>query len=480
MTSSTDSRRCGSQTPTHRVAPGGIVSSDIDGAERKLAKGGMKLLTWQYDVLCDWLSRDEDGDWAAGTCGLSVPRQNGKTALVVARCVWGMLAYGEWVVYTSHLQKTSTETFEEVKAFFERPSMARYVKEVRSALGREEIKLEEGGRIKFLARTRNSGRGQHGDLLIFDEAQEVDDTAQAALLPSISASRNPQTIYLGTPPDEAASGEVFTRIRADALSGRSGRISWNEWSVERFSATTNGDVELWAKTNPSLGHLIREQTISDEHAQFAPAKFARERLGWWGLEKTVDRPIAEDVWSKCRIACAPPEGILCYGVKFSPDNASVSLSVCVKPKDGSPSFIECIEHRSMVHGIGWLVDWLTERRDRAAQIVVDGKAGAQTLIERLVENGVSQRAVIAPSTRDVIAANSSLLNAVKERTVCHAGQPGLTASATLTTRRKIGTDGGWGFNSTDEGDATLIESCALAYWAAQTTKRDPTRRAIVW
>jgi hypothetical protein len=41
-------------------------------------------------------------------------------------------------------------------------------------------------------------------------------------------------------------------------------------------------------------------------------------------------------------------------------------------------------------------------------------------------------------------------------------------------------NGGWGFASTDTADATLIESCALAYWAAMTTKRDPSRKAVVW
>ena len=469
----------GEQTPTWRVLPKNVVSSDIDYAERALHKGGLKLLTWQYDVLASWLSRSEDNSWAAGTCGLSVPRQNGKTADVVARCCWGMLEYAEWIVYTSHLQKTSTETFEEVKAFFEHPALSKYVKEVKTALGREEVRLENGGRIKFLARTRNSGRGQHGDLLIFDEAQEVDDAAQAALLPTISASKNPQTIYLGTPPDETASGEVFSRIRADALAGKSERVTWSEWSVEKFSATTNGDIELWAKTNPSLGYLIRPQTIADEHAQFAPAKFARERLGWWGAERKADNPIPVDAWEKCRIQGAPPEGLLCYGVNFSPDNAVVSLSVCVKPKTG-PSFVECVENRSMALGIGWLVEWLTARKGKAAQIIIDGKAGAQTLIERLQEAGVSKRCIIAPTTRDVIAACSSLLNAVKEQTVCHAGQPGMTQSATYSVKRRIGSDGGWGFGSTGEADSTIIESAALAFWAAQVTKRDPERKAKVF
>lgn len=109
--------------------------------------------------------------------------------------------FKEQVIYTAHLQKTATETFEEMRDFFETPALASYVAEIRTALGREQIILKNGARIKFLARTRNGGRGQHGDLLIFDEAQELDENQQASFIPAISASSNPQTIYVGTPPD---------------------------------------------------------------------------------------------------------------------------------------------------------------------------------------------------------------------------------------------------------------------------------------
>ena len=85
-----------------------------------------------------------------------------------------MIKYVEQVLYTAHLQKTATETFEEMAAFFDSDKLRKYVKDIKTALGREQIILKNGARVKFLARTRNGGRGQHGDLLIFDEAQELD------------------------------------------------------------------------------------------------------------------------------------------------------------------------------------------------------------------------------------------------------------------------------------------------------------------
>jgi len=212
----------GSQEPSERVAPDYTASDGLDAA--KLVRiGGTVLDPWQSDILDDWLGRTPSGKWAAPSAGGSVPRQNGKSLLIQARSEAGMLLYNEQVVYTAHLQKTATETFEEMRDFFEGPKLRRHVAEIKTAIGREQIILKSGARIKFLARTRNGGRGQHGDLLIFDEAQELDETQQASFLPAISASLNPQTLYLGTPPDENADGTVFRRIRTGALDGSAKR-----------------------------------------------------------------------------------------------------------------------------------------------------------------------------------------------------------------------------------------------------------------
>ena len=212
----------GSQEPSARIAPE-YPATDGQDAVRILRAGGTVLDPWQSDILDDWMSRTVSGKWAAPTAGGSVPRQNGKSLLVQGRSEAGMLLFNETVIYTAHLQKTATETFEEMRAFFESPKLRRHVAEIKTALGREQIILKSGARIKFLARTRNGGRGQHGDLLIFDEAQELDETAQGSFLPAISASLNPQTIYVGTPPGPDAVGTVFRALRKRALDGEAKR-----------------------------------------------------------------------------------------------------------------------------------------------------------------------------------------------------------------------------------------------------------------
>lgn len=465
----------GRQEPTFRHAPQS-ESSDGGKAVELLRRGGIDLLPWQALVLGDWLAREGE-TWAAGTCGLSVPRQNGKTVVVAGRISWGMVAYGEWVIYTAHLQKTATETFEAVRAIFDTPALRPLVQEVKTALGREEIRLKSGGRIKFLARTRNGGRGQHGDLLIFDEGQTVDDDVVASFLPCLAASKNPQTIYAGTPPDEMGAGKVLRKLRESAHANAAG-VAWAEWAVDKLEPAKHGDAELWAYANPSYGYLIKPTTVQNEFAQMAADKFARERLGWWADNVLREPPIDPAAWERCTVDKAP-QGLICYGVKFAPDGSTVSLSVAVKPDDG-PVFVEGIENRAMNAGTAWLVEWLMARRDKAAQIVIDGRSGSAALINRLIEHNMPPHTIIAPNTAQVIAAASGFKAAVLEGNIAHIEQPAMTAAVTLTRKRKIGTDGGWSFDSTEQGDATLAESAALAFWAVTTTKRRPGRKAVIW
>ena len=441
--------------------------------------GGLKLLEWQDLVIKGWLAKNDLGRWAAQTCGGSVARQNGKTlGLVVPRCIYGMVANGEQVIYTSHLQKTSTETFESIAGFFEHKKLKPYVKDIKTALGREQVILNNGARMKFLARTRNGGRGQHGDLLIFDEALELDADSQASFLPAISASSNPQTIYVSTPPTAKSDCSVFREIRNRALTGKSERTAWFEWSVDDIGDVK--DKERWYATNPSLGILIQESTIESECEQMDADTFARERLGWWSKTATEEREyvINDDDWQACKVDNPSKDGLIVYAVKFSPDGAVGTLAACHKG-DGIP-FVYVVESRSMAGGISWFVDNLAARKDKAAQIVIDGQSNAQSLTDLLLDKGVSHRAIRRPSTGDVIAANSAFVNAVREGQVTHYGQPALDDSATKSTKRRIGNHGGFGFQSTDEADATLVEACALAYREAMTTKRDPGRKAVVF
>lgn len=467
-TSSSMGRR-GSQEPRYRIAP------KYDATELRAVKllkaGGLLLDPWQDNILNDWMSyHPATKKWICKTCGGSVPRQNGKTLIMQGRAEVGMLLYGERVLYTSHLQKTSTETFEEMASFFETNALKKYVKDIKTALGREQILLNNGGRIKFLARTRNGGRGQHGDLLIFDEAQELDENSQASFIPAISASLNPQTIYMGTPPDPTVTGTVFREIRDKAIKGETTTTAWFEFSVDKIGDVA--DRQRWYDCNPALGIRIQESTVEGEFEQMAEDTFARERLGWWTptVEHKLDYAIPVDIWDANVSDETGLQGKRAFGVKFSADGTEVVLCGAVIPKDGLPR-IELIDRKPTGYGTQWLADWLNARYTQASCVVIDGRNGVDVLVDKISGTWKYKGSVIRPRATDMIAAVSLLMDSLNENTITwYRKQDALRDSAITSIKRPI--SGGWGFGG---DNCTPIEACALALWGAKTSKRDPSK-----
>lgn len=465
-----DEKLTGSQTPSDRVCPS-YSYSDGEDASLILKAGGLIVDEWQKNVLVDWMGRNDEDIWTASNCGLSVPRQNGKTCVTCGRIAPGMVLYGEWVIYTAHLQKTATETFMELKSLFESSGLKKYVKEIKSALGREQIILHNGGRVQFVARTRNGGRGLHGDLLIFDEAQELDSAQQASFLPALAASKNPQTIYLGTPPDENCTGTVFKGIRQKALKGETTTTAWTEYSVKHIGDVT--DKKRWAKANPALGNRIRLSTIEAECEQMDVDTFARERLGYWSPEhkEIIDYALDKKSWESCKSNLLKPEGKTAYGIKFTADGTVICLCGAVIDSDNIAR-ISLIKAESTARGVQWLADWLNERYNKACCVVIDGRNGVDLLIDKISEIWKYKGSVIRPTVNEVIASVSMLANEVNEKTLTwYELQEVLNDSATTSVKRPISK--GWGFGGENSAP---IEACALALWGARTSKRNPSKK----
>jgi len=81
----------GTQSPRIRLEPDAVDDQDGDDAAKLAGDYGLEPDPWQRDVLRGWLARRADGKWAASRCGLAVPRQNGKNALLEMRELFGMM-----------------------------------------------------------------------------------------------------------------------------------------------------------------------------------------------------------------------------------------------------------------------------------------------------------------------------------------------------------------------------------------------------
>lgn len=474
------------QLPTSYAIPG-CVSNDSRDAIDLLASAGCEFMEWQEFLLYAWMGINAKGRWAAPTVANMVPRQNGKTRAIIARMVAEAVFYGGTShsgssIYTSQLQKTSTETFGETVEIVDTKALRKFLKPrgIKTALGREEIHFKNGAIIKFLARTRQGGNGQHGSLLVFDEAQFLDPNAQSSFKPAISANPAPcgiQTIYNGTSPEPDDYGLVFEKIRNDALGGRSPRTAYTEWSAGYGGAMPDPTLHsLWKRTNPSYGILIMPETVEAELAELDEDKFCYQRLGWWKGQSRAVTLIGAEAWDESSKDDPGDYERIAYGIKFTRDGACVALSVCTIDAAGR-AYVDFVRSELTANGIGWLVSWLRQRADGCCGIAIDGAYGSTDLAIQLASEGVPRNAIMVARTADAIAAASMLLNALADGTLDHSPDTALRDSALGAVRRPIGSGGGFGFGGET---AERVDSCALALWAARTSKRDPGRRAIVW
>ena len=473
----------GSQEPRVQIEPG-RTSTDGEDAALLMSAYGCELDTWQQTVINCWLGKDENGKYSVTSAGLSLPRQNGKNVCLECREFFGLVVNGEKILHTAHQVRTSKKSFRRLAAMFtdkKHPEITDIVKNIRYTNGEECIELDNGGTIEFSARSRQAARGFDGiSLVVFDEAQELMDDQVEAIMATLSASQTGtrQLIYTGTPPYPNCPGEVFKRKRQGCFDSPSPHDAWHEWGVEgdNIEKINAEDRTLWYMTNPALGIRLTEDFTAEEFNTMSKDGFCRERLGWWAptVSQQIDYAIESDKWDRCKSDEPKPEGKTAYGVKFSADGSWVCLCGAVIPTDGKAR-ISLIEAKPTGYGTGWLAEWLNERSSKACCVVIDGKNGVDVLVEKISDKWRMKGSVIRPGARDVIASVGMLVDAINEESVTwFSGQEALRESAITATKRPIG--GGWGFGGEN---SAAIEACALAFWGAKISKRDPNKKMLI-
>jgi hypothetical protein len=463
------------QTPTYEANIPESLSGDGEMVARLASAYFGEPMPWQPHLLDVMLARDERDQFIAKTMGISVPRQNGKSWVVRARCFYGALS-GEKILYTCQHGDTSDEMFQRLAEPFEdedEPELHALLKTVRKTNGQQAIRLNNGGLIRFTTRTDSLARGKTYDVLIYDEAQDLTNSQQAASLPAISAGakHNPQTIYLGTPPAPENKGTVFRDLHDAVHDGRS-EMAWVEWAASEIGDKT--DRARWYECNPSLGTLIDISAVEGECQQMQPDVFARERLGWWSPVGGVQNVALDgSKWLECQRDAGTTEGKLAFGVKFTADGGTVAISWARAVKGGS-SYVELYDVQGAGGGTANIADMLLRNKDEIAAVCIDGKTGAAALVQRLHDGRFPKKAIIPSSAAVVQSAATMLRDEVNAGTLGHIASPALDESAMKSVRRDIGHDG-WGFGDGANSISAPIESASLALYAARTTRRDPQR-----
>jgi hypothetical protein len=262
---------------------------------------GIVLDEWQQLALSAGLDRRGD-HWSAFEVGIIVPRQNGKTFLLAIREIAGILLFGErLVIHSAHEWRTVSEQFVATVALIEGSPLRKYLKSVRRTGGEESITFINGGRLRFMNRSRESARGFSADLVVIDEAHALTVEHQAALVPILSAKPDAQIWLAAAGPSFTAWALAAVRARVTQPDGPPGKLCWLEWSADP-AADDLESPEVWSACNPAVssGRLDLER-IAAERQTLGATAFAAERLAAapWPTELGSDLQIfTDEEWAR--------------------------------------------------------------------------------------------------------------------------------------------------------------------------------------
>lgn len=463
----------GRQLPHHLSEFDG---SDVRGKKAALLahRVGIKLFPWQYDSLCAILRTDEFGRWTHPECCLIVPRQNGKSEILLLRCLYGLFVRGENIVFTTQRWTTAKALAKRFNAMINsRPSLkAKLAKKPTMSNGQAETQLkgetagEEGPKIQFTTRSNDAGRGfTIIDLLIYDEAYHVTGGMEDALDWAQMAANNPQTIYTSS----AVNAQIHPNGQTLARMRRRGLAKGEGFYFAEFMAPEDApwdSLETARLANPSYGVIQTDEkilTLIRKARSGGPEKqksYGVEGLGWgdWPVEGSEVKPeFDEEQWNDLEDLDPELVGSIALALDRSYDGKVWALAAAQYTREGrihmELGYFGTASNPEMVKLIVQVVTaW------DPVVLMIDNRSPAAVLKPLLVAEGIAPEMTTLPQKA---TACQGLVDDFDDGRISHSGQPPLTDSVLGAVRRTL-PQGDFAWNRTVGTLISPIEAITLA------------------
>ena len=456
----------GPAPPRVLVAPNSQANSWEDVADLA-ASLGVPLDEWQEQVLEATMGERSNGKWASKYVGLSVPRQNGKSQIIMARALAGVLLFGERkIIISAHATDTAREVWQRIIDVIEsNPWLEKRVTGRMNAIARESLTFDAGldaKTIQLKARTLTGSRGFSADCLLLDEAQILGKSAWGSINPTVSARPNPQVWLFGTPPTDEDDPFAFNRVRESSIA-RKARHAWLEWSASPDDDFDSPDV--WASANPAYGVRISREAIEDDRAAMDDGQFARERLGIWPSEQDItEMAVAKDLWKRQTIPVEQASGswpLAAIGVDMDAEGWTWVTMVARKP-DGL--HVELLPNDLLAGGIQEAVEWLRKRARRRIPVVMPADSGATVLEAPLL---AAKAKVYRLNVAESAQAAAGLVAALKDGTLTHLDDETLIESVESAPKEPLKrSPGQWRIGRAGHTNSAPLLAVACAHMGA--------------
>ena len=425
---------------------------------------GIDLMPWQRHVVDVALEVDEAGKLAYREVRITVPRQSGKSTLVLPVVLWRAFAADALGGPQKMLYAAQTRNDAKIKWLDDYVARIRAAKslagrfEVRLANGDEHVRFATGSKFGIVATTEKAAHGQTLDMPIQDEAFGlVDDRMDQAFRPAMITRPQAQFWIVST---AGHSGSTYLRRKVDegraAAEADSGTgVAYFEWSAH--DEADPADPATWAACMPALGHTVSEEAIRNEFESMDRAEFRRAYLNQW-TDAITESVIPLEWWRACVDVESRLEGAPVLAVDVSPDREWASIAAA----GGSPSgrvHLELIDRRP---GTDWVVPRVAElaARHRPRSVVVDDIGPAGSLAAELRAAGIVPESI---GTKGLVQACGQLFDAARDGGIVHLGDPLVEVALRNAATRLLGDAWAWKRRSSS-ADISPLVAVTLAAW----------------
>jgi hypothetical protein len=398
---------------------------------------GRPLMPWQRLVVDTALEMDAGtGRLVYREVRLTVPRQSGKTTLMLALMVHRCLAFGgdQRVGMTAQNGQAARSKMIDDYVPVVLGSMFAKKAHVRRANGSEAILWDNGSLWSVLRTTETAGHGAQFDLAVCDEAMALpDDRLEQALKPTMITRPEPQMWIVSTAGDTSS---VWFNGKVDDGRDRAGRgltegVAFFEWSAPGDADPS--DDETWLGCMPALGHTISIDAIRSDFDSMRLIEFRRAYLNQRQDRSAVQpwQVLDEDQWRGLVDLRSGIVGEPVLALDVTPDRSMASICAAGRRDDGR-LHVEVVEHRAGTH---WVVPWFVKRAGQYAGVVVDPSGPAGPLVSQLEQAGQAVRSV---NSRWHAHSVSQFYDAVVTGNLRHLGQVELDVALAGAAQRRYG------------------------------------------
>lgn len=431
---------------------------------------GTPFMPWQQQVVDTALEVDDNGHLVYREVCLTVPRQQGKSTLLVALMMWRALAWGrrQRIAYTAQTGSAARKKLlDDFAPTISDSPLGKYVDRVYRLAADPSVILTNGSRIEAWPSTPTAGHGQtlSGGGFIDEAMADYDDRREQAMLPAMATIPEAQLWIVST----AGTDESTYLLRKvstgrDAVStGRSDRIAYFEWSAD---PDEDPDAEAtWHGCMPALGTTVQLEAVRHARATQPDGEFRRAWLNQF--TKSDERLIPATVWQAAQ-AEAMPDGRLVFGVDINIERTHAAIVVA--DEEGR---LELVEHRE---GTDWLADRLQElRTTHGGNIALDAYGPAGVLSEQLEQRKTPH---LKYSTREMCYAANLFFDDLMQNKMRVRPHEALTEAVAVAQKKPMGYS--WLFSRAPAAvDVSPLHAACIAYHAARH-RNEPDGRPMIF